>query len=1548
MNKMMKTALALAFSALAASSASAGAVYAYGDPSIRTDYEAHMGAVYAPDYLAEHGKLDLGKWYTDWKTCKEYAEEHGIPVLFVWSNHNCSHCWYADRAFLEPSFIEWAATHDAGKVIYCFMSNGEKDEKGNKLPDQEGSTAYNWMWKTGGRTVGGYPFTSLYWVVDGEVKANVRQTGDSLGGTSEMKEKTLPIRAANTIAKMEAAFAGWVPPPENTYEGGYFAATNAPYSSYEAEASTKYVDYAITRTSQVETNQQMTISAAGKATVTNVIDWAEGQTAQTNRIDSFNTAWFKAGTDVTLQLWGQDEKGQDVVMSEAKIHCFTEEEAKPSAANPRWATDATVNFGEWTMNLDEAKKKVSLTAGQCYTLVLMAGSLWCPDCYNVDTHFLGLTDGKGNNRFEKWAADNKVALVQIDLPPLSNGTVMEPTLLSRTEGTGYFDKDGNRGAITKSGTGYLTRKGVSDAEAAAVLERNVALAQKNTWEGGFHRPEDGAYRPGVPIFVLLRKDGSVAARLTEWAAVSPTASDEKRFDDYLKRFDEMLVIARSNKTEIENNDAAASNELELKANGGEEFATLSHVDQVDVFRLVGIKGNAQEDVCVTGDAPAQVTVSFLATNATGKVTTLASADGKINEGISLTYLFEKAGDYFVEVRAKASDDAFKIGSSVVSNFTGYTISGDALLVPQEDKATGQPPTGSDKVMIVLSKTDAAGDPVIYRIDGLDIPACVGAGKPLMAVEGAPAGFYTAAQEGKVELTLAKIDGKITYQIWNSGAVGFSPTARTVEECVCDQEGVPLSIRLQRTDGKSGAIAVTVTVDKVSSTFDKTRFWFGEEADKDKGIEFVELKWADGDMADKYVQLYIDDDLYHDGNATVVLNAVTDGGEAGDVEIAEGKGVFTLTIIEDDKQEPGKAFFCGADPDFARKGVVYARETEGAKICATRIESYDGLIAGVLNSTVKGTKFTTESDRDLEKLSEVAPALVEQFPRYKEAQVLYWSSREGGEKWVKVTGIPAGKTAKVTFTPINMKTITASNTVTIVSIADDAPGFAQSACDYDLTRYVEWSDQLTVTGLSLDAEAKNVSFSKVSGTLPAGLKIGYNAAGPAMTISGTPTAKAGVYEAVYQVSERREGKVVKGMVTRVRFTVADLTAKGAHGEPPLNPACATSRTLKDIPLVDAGINGNKRLQGVLQLTIPSSGKVSAKMSGFGGTKTFAASGWDGKGLDNELQIRELSARNDESYKLSVDAFPGGMVRVRIDGPQGTQFNGLVDGNVWKKDDAKTAADESALPWKGYYTAVLEHNSVNMETEKGVAPTGNGYLLLKMNTTSAVNSGVFSVAGMLPNGTKFSGSTTLQKILGEGHLSVFKSSTKDLFSFCVRLEKNAFGDESKRQCVSLATFDDDVIPGLESPITVFGYWQHKEAAKVRGNYNIDFTLFGSYYDPNDNLCECFTGTTDSQTLVFYVGSEALANVVVTAHDIKSQDTSKLRLSYARSTGVVSGVFLDPNGKNTISYSGVVVNGFICPLCDAPGLKPLMGGSCYWSAGSPRRTLGDSVSINVSKPD
>ena len=125
----------------------------------------------------------------------------------------------------------------------------------------------------------------------------------------------------------------------------------------------------------------------------------------------------------------------------------------------------------------------------------------------------------------------------------------------------------------------------------------------------------------MPIFVLLRKDGTVAARLTYFGKWSSPMADFN-WDNGIKRFDEMLEIAKdagdhAEATEIENEDATTT-PLSFRANGGSATGEISHTDFQDVFKLEGVGGNALQKVTVIGSSDAVVAVQFMKLNAEGK------------------------------------------------------------------------------------------------------------------------------------------------------------------------------------------------------------------------------------------------------------------------------------------------------------------------------------------------------------------------------------------------------------------------------------------------------------------------------------------------------------------------------------------------------------------------------------------------------------------------------------------------------------------------------------------------------------------------------------------------------------------------------------------------------------------------------------------------------------------------------------------------------------------------------------------------------------------
>ncbi len=156
---------------------------------------------------AEKGMdLELGKWYTNFAVCKDYADEHGLPMVAIWSNSGSINCWYTDVCFTQQAFLDWKAINPAGQVIYCFMAGGHDDI------DQELGTSYNWMRYEGGNTLNAYPFVAFWWKAKG---INEHLVGDALIGAKysyELADKNIPLFTERVIAKMESVFAGYCAP----------------------------------------------------------------------------------------------------------------------------------------------------------------------------------------------------------------------------------------------------------------------------------------------------------------------------------------------------------------------------------------------------------------------------------------------------------------------------------------------------------------------------------------------------------------------------------------------------------------------------------------------------------------------------------------------------------------------------------------------------------------------------------------------------------------------------------------------------------------------------------------------------------------------------------------------------------------------------------------------------------------------------------------------------------------------------------------------------------------------------------------------------------------------------------------------------------------------------------------------------------------------------------------------------------------------------------------------------------------------------------------
>jgi hypothetical protein len=867
-----------------------------------------------------------------------------------------------------------------------------------------------------------------------------------------------------------------------------------------------------------------------------------------------------------------------------------------------------------------------------------------------------------------------------------------------------------------------------------------------------------------------------------------------------------------------------------------------------------VGGNALQKVTVDGASDAVVSVQFMKLNAEGKSEAVGTAvTGSLSAGVSLEETFTEAGDFFVKVSGgDISEGSFTVSNPTVGNFAAFSVSGTVVLVPQEVKASGEAPEGSDKVTMRLKsgqmyrieglKTDAVGD--VFDAQDPGDPYCL---------------FYTAKVDGDVSVTTAYKGGTVTHQKWVPSSIGFVAAAKTVKE-----GAGRVSVALSRTGGKSGDVTVRVSLDE-----EKTTLYNSEGEPKFEFAGPIDLTWGEGQMHTTNVTINVLEDERFDGAGDVALKIELVSDENGDTVLTQTN--YVLTVTENDKQAAGKVMFSGADPFFSKKATVYARESEGAIVYAKRIEASDGKVTVTVNAT---------NDAKL-SIDDV------------ETNVITWANHKYERQAVKVTGLAAGKTATLTLVaPTDGLTlVSASNKVTVVSVADDAPAFASDEAEVTFYRYVSKTETYPVV-LAAGSEGAKLTFTKLSGTLPAGLKATWDEEADALAISGTTTAKAGVYPMVYQVTQQVGTEKTPGLAIAISLTVVDPTDAVANPEE-ANASVAKARTFKDVPVVN---DVNHRLAGTLQVTIPTKGNVSAKYACESGVIALSAKGWD----DFTPGTKDLhaTAKGKNGFVLEVICEDDGDVTLSVTDPtyEGVSLDAVVQpANAWSKESPASA-------WQGYYTVALvpDLKTIDEDTE-GLAPRGSGYLTLKMNTAAAWNAGKVTWAGMLPNGMALSGSSVLS--YGDAtwaKLPVFKVSSSDTVSVLAKIRANAVADGITRAVLSA----DDVT----------SCWVRNEKDdSFNADYLIEFGVFGGPYLTTIDLAACCQEyyETTSPTLKFGGEDASGATVAVGTKTLSLQNPpvgTTLRLAF--STGVVSGTVkvADSAGKQvSAAWKGVILQGW-----------------------------------------
>ena len=718
---------------------------------------------------------------------------------------------------------------------------------------------------------------------------------------------------------------------------------------------------------------------------------------------------------------------------------------------------------------------------------------------------------------------------------------------------------------------------------------------------------------------------------------------------------------------------------------------------------------------------------------------------------------------------------------------------------------------------------------------------------LQTIETSAAFSLTHEGDSTVAYTLA------AKSVEDPGTISLTETAKTVSEVDAKKAGGALTVYIpfKRTGGATGEAKVTLTVDAATTAF----------ADRYQLIT-EEIVWADGELGAKSAAIKVFDDDNADGTQFVVVKAMGLS--------SASPATWTLTINDNDKSQVGTVAFESSEPAIAKGRNVYALEGSTARIGVARLSGASGDVAAEVKlDGAVATNFT-------------------------------WRSRESGLQWldVKLPLIAENGSEKVNaaFGALSgIKANSSKKNLVINLISTSAPYFAESEIVFDsLARYCALNREVAIEQIP---DGAKLALTKLSGSLPSGVKVSLS--GGVMMISGTPTAVKSC-EAVYQISATVNRQKILGRTCRLVFNVIDVS-KLDSADPGANPYVAKSHTFGDMPVVD---EDEKRLTGLITgLTIPATGKASAKYKCAAGTIALSATGWSEYNAANGTLSATLVKKNS-AYALAVKVTRDGEVTVALSDPD---FEGeTLTASVPEAWDATT---HSAAPWAGYYVAAIDQ--LNENASPNVFCTGSPYITMKMNTSSMIKKGTMSYAGVLPNGQAVSGSGTLvADDLGlTTTLPVYYRSTKDFFTALPEIKTGG------------------VIKAVEAAESVaLPYWRHTESATTDGCFTAVYSkIYGSYYDTKLDLTTTIDSTAVGHELVFgKTGPDPVAVNIGASKLTLDADEAKMasvKLSFTKSTGVISGSFktTDSSGKSvTATYKGVLLPdwGDECRNCGGAG--------------------------------
>lgn len=1484
----------------------------------------------------------LGEWHAGFSKVKSYADKHGLPLLAIWSNggNECSHCEKLESCLVTSTFKTWMK--DSG-IIFYFGCRADKSQD-----DKFEGNGFHWCRDN---TITAFPFVRFYWkakkgtrLADGTVLASDKLVVDSaIMGDKFDNYKKGTDGAKACVKKAKSMFKQYVYSTTPDYCGGEFPFVDAPNARLQAEVGMTSGDMLVpvARTNSLVnvhgyTNQFVAVGI-DSSSVTNTIEWKAGDSLVNMTVSLPKLDKDAVGKQITLYLL--DSNGSSV----ATNHIDIVGKMENSPLNPYWIGERTIgeaksavvpqiSAGEWTMDYALATNRAKQVSG--YTLALISGGLWCKDCANVDRCLLE------TEQFKSWATKNNVMCAVVErtnkpaqLMSYSSNRSSDNYIAAKTGKTVDELTEEDRLLYGyMGGAGYLSRHMVSPDDAASVTELNKILFENSTVAetNGLRNPISS--RAGAaPELVLLDSEGTVKGRIYQFG-FSTSGISTNNTAAYIQRLNELVALGKDG-LEEDNNRREGGDTITARQ---EVTNSLYAVDIEDWYKLDCEKG---QDISLrlTGESSACLRIQLVNITAKGAEETLGEAYGDIAAEGGINCSAQTGSNCYIKVSHDVDGSGYSTNSvfrfdNEASTVVDYVLETDIVHNPVE---TANPPKFTfNENDLEASMRISAG--MSYEITNLDEENAENFDTYFN--RGASANIYSAKKDAIVKLTLT--DTNATYRIWNTGRIAFETTAAEVSE----KKDGSYRIVISRVGGSTGNAKVCLNCDDANLLESIIKFNDNTNV----------YEWADGQTHSYTSNVEIIDNEFSDGKQKIRFYLTQEAGSSDAGLDADAKE-FILTINDDDKAVPGKLGLLAEVPKLldAKNKKVVAREGTEVSFLVTR----SGGTTGGLNGIVTAAKGTlSSSDVSFESRDDEAKVMKLQLPMRSEAKSVK----------VAIKGVDGAKVDS------------SSRYLTYELVPTNAPQFESGTMQISATRYVTLEESVVKVDAAYLEAAGALKIKKTSGSLPSGIKAKFHtdaADNPRIVFSGIP-AKAGTFTAVYQVSKG----TVKGLSVMVTVTVADPAVKAAGADSALNPSIAKTRTFTDIPVVDVTTN---RMVGLLNVTIPRTGKVSAKYRSLDyGAVSFSSASWSGCDADGTLTatlVGKSSGFKGAEFGLSVSADG----TVEISG-LGTALGYANDGDIVCEfaNGGSYSASLPASAYAGSYT-------VNLRGENALSGIplawGDGYVTMKM-TSSQAKTGKMTYAGMLPNGKTFSGSAVLSPRGWDDELTAVEDkwtcaelplllySTKDAFSGVLVLDRaaNANYGVSKRKTVESS---EDRKP----------YWSHRGAAD-ECRYDMDMVAMGGKYVSSESLPDACTYCEELKLFMVNpeaIGAEPLEQTdgnyrVVVKYDKKKKTNSMsvpskgaakgYKLSFNSATGVVSGeakLYLTGDDEfETVKFRAVVLPGWgngECGDCsydesdESAKSRPFIAGAAWFSDyfyyedeygrdRSEKESVGCAVSVGV----